>query len=54
MIPVVDHALLVITLAGEHLVPANIDRGVWHTGLVQKPMEIGILDKPGVIDLVRC
>lgn len=34
LIPVINHAPLVVSLAGEHLVPANIDRGVWHTGLV--------------------
>ena len=53
LIPVIGHTLLVAALTGQAFISSNIDRGIWFTGFVQKPMEISILDQTGIVDLVR-
>ena len=53
MIPVIDHALLVVALTGQAFISSDIDRGIWFTGLVQEPVEIGIVFQASIINFMR-
>ena len=53
MIPVVDHALLMVALTGQTFISSDIDRGIWFTGLVQEPVEIGIVFQASIINFMR-
>ena len=52
MIPVIDHALLVVALTGQAFISSDIDRGIWFTGLVQEPVEIGIVFQASIINFM--
>ena len=41
------------TFTGQSFISPNVDRRIWFTGFVQKPMEISVLDQTGIVDLVR-
>ena len=53
MIPVINHALLVVALTGQAFISSDIDRGIWFTGLVQEPVEIGIVFQASIINFMR-
>ena len=52
LIPVIDHALLVVALTGQAFISSDIDRGIWFTGLVQEPVEIGIVFQASIINFI--
>jgi hypothetical protein len=53
LIPVIDHALLVVAFTGQAFISSDIDRGIWFTGLVQEPVEIGIVFQASIINFMR-
>ena len=53
LVPIVNHALLMGTFTGQSFISPNVDRRIWFTGFVQKPMEISVLDQTAIVDLVR-
>jgi len=52
LIPVVDHALLMVALTGQTFISSDIDRGIWLSGFVQEPVEIGIVFQTGIVNLM--
>ena len=53
LVPIVNHALLVAALTGQAFISSDIDRGIWFTGLVQEPVEIGIVFQANIIYFMR-
>ena len=40
LIPVIDHALLVVALTGQAFISSDIDRRIWLSSLIQESVEI--------------
>ena len=53
MIPVIDHALLVVALTGQAFISSDIDRGIWLSSLIQESVEISIVFQTGM-GLLNC
>ena len=53
LVPIVNHALLMGTFTGQAFISSNIDCRIWLSSLVQKSVEISVLDQTGIVDLVR-
>ena len=52
LIPVIDHALLVVALTGQAFISSDIDRRIWLSSLIQESVEISIVFQTGIVNLM--